>query len=454
MYNEQPDIGFIMALSIMIYIFSGLLISASLIAFAIVSVKERRITATLRSIILVIAVIVGWTGWYFLVGSETFWLFLPPVVVMSGLVLFFIPLGQIKPLAIGKITERVDERDTVFAREEYLPGSEKYDRYYSTHPELREVDDRIRRLPELLEPGGRYYDEAPAGSARADFREIEDMTSRVDGKVTSPPAPADPDWMTAWVKEELLSARADEVGIAKLNPMYVYSHVGRGPEPWGQPIENRHKYAIVFTLEMNYHEVETAPHLSITRETARKYKQAAVVSINLAKQIRELGYPARAHIAGSNYHLMLPPVACDAGLGELGRMGYLISPRLGARVRLGAITTDLQLQTDRPVTFGVQDFCDKCLKCAINCPSGAIPSGPKTDIRGVEKWALHVERCIHYWRVIGTDCGLCMKVCPYSHPPTFFHNLVRAGCRRSSFARRVAVWGDDFFYGRKLRLPG
>ena len=201
---------------------------------------------------------------------------------------------------------------------------------------------------------------------------------------------------------------------------------------------------------MDYEFVETAPGLPITNESALQYLRGANISNSLARHIRSLGYPARAHIAGSNYQIMLPPVAHDAGLGELGRIGYLISPRFGARVRLGAVTTDLPLLPDKPITFGVQDFCEKCLKCAINCPSGAIPKGGKVMVRGTEKWQLNIEQCLHLWRAIGTDCGLCMRVCPYSHPPTLVHNIIRAGLKRSPFARTVSAWGDDLFYGRKI----
>ena len=255
------------------------------------------------------------------------------------------------------------------------------------------------------------------------------------------------------IKKRAVEMGADGVGIANLNPMFVYSHVGRGPEEWGQPIENGHRYAVVFLLEMDYGSVECAPDLPIVEETARRYLKAAQISIELAGYIRSLGYPARAHIAGSNYQIMLPPVACDAGLGELGRIGYLVSPRFGARIRLGAVTTDLPMVPDQPVSFGLQDFCDKCLKCATSCPSGAIPRGLPTVVRGVKKWPLNVEQCLRYWRLIGTDCGLCMKVCPYSHPPTLVHNIVRAGVRRSAFARTISIWGDDLFYGRKTPHP-
>jgi epoxyqueuosine reductase QueG len=132
-------------------------------------------------------------------------------------------------------------------------------------------------------------------------------------------------------------------------------------------------------------------------------------------------------------------------------MGYLITPTLGPRVRLGAVTTDLPLTSDTPIAFGVQDFCDKCRKCVVNCPAAAIPDGDKVWVRGVEKWLIDAERCLVYWRGAGTDCGLCMKVCPYSHPQYPAHSLIRAGIYRSAFARSLALVGDDLLYGRKFK---
>jgi len=366
--------------------------------------------------------------------------------------LFFAPIGRRKVLRIEEITERVDERDVMFAREAYEPGTEKYAAYYAMRPENEAVDRTIRKLPPLLASGGRYYDPERSTYIDSVFAVLEEMTGLVDGEVDSTRTDIPPEEATRTIKELVRRMSAADVGVAPLNPAYVYSHVGRGPEPWGAPIDLRHQFVIAFTLEMDYDKVEAAPDLPITEETAHRYLGAATISIALANFIRELGYPARAHIAGSNYQIMLPPVAYDAGLGELGRFGYLISPRHGARVRLGAVTTDLPLIPDEPIAFGVRDFCEKCRKCATNCPSRSIPDGPPAVVRGVEKWPLDVVSCLKYWRVIGTDCGLCMKVCPFSHPPSLLHNLVRAGIRRSGFSRMLSVYGDDLFYGRRARF--
>jgi len=420
--------------------------------FVLGSIRERKSKAVfIGSSIFIILLLAGVTGFVSEAGFQILLLTISTALFLSGF-LFFLPIGSVKSIEIGEISERVDERDTIFAREEYFPGTDKYDRYYSTHPELREIDDKIRSLPELLQPGGRFYDPIRSKYIDSIFARIVDMTPQVDGPNMPDQIKATPDLCTRLIKDFIFGQGAHSVGIARLNPMYVYSHVGRGPEEWGSNIKNTHKYVIVYSLEMDYNKIEKAPRLPAVDESAVQYLHGANISIALARLIRELGYSARAHINGSNYQIILPAAAYDAGLGEIGRLGYLITPYLGPRVRLGAVTTDLPLVIDHPVTFGVQEFCQICLKCAINCPSGAITTGDKTEVRGVKKWQLNIEPCLRYWRIIGTDCGLCMKVCPYSHPGALIHNLVRMGIRNSPIARRLSVWGDELFYGKKL--PG
>ena len=430
---------------------TGTIIVLSCLLFALSSFKEskRRAGWINRGIMVIVA---------FLLMCSIFWwqllngfLSTATVVIWTFAVLYFLPLNKPTPIVISTITERVDERDTMFARERYRPGTEVYERYYANHTQYKEVDDRLRQLPALLEPGGHYFSLRQAQQIKAIFRVINELTLQVDGEVSADKICKDPLTLTSEIKDLILRMGADEVGVARLNRMFVYSHVGRGPEPWGKPIELNHQFALVFTLEMAYNRVQEAPDMPITEEAALQYLRAAIISVNLARYIRNLGYPARAHISDSNYQIILPPVAYDAGLGELSRMGYLISPRYGARIRLGAVTTDLPLIQDKPIVFGVQDFCAICLKCAENCPSAAIPHGGKMMIRGVKKWQISVEKCLRYWRIAGTDCGLCMKACPYSHPPTFVHNVIRKGIKYSAFARKISLLGDDLFYGRKIR---
>ncbi len=436
---------------LIVYLLTGILISAFWIAMVISSLAERQLRAAWLSAILFAGYAAFWLGWYLLFDGEPLALAGPVIVAAIFVSLFYLPLGHKRPLVAKPTGERFDERSMMFAREEYQPGSEQFEHYYAMHPEHRDIDNSIRKLPELLEPGGRFYEPVLAQYIKATFQANRELLPFVDGPVAEEKLAVDPQEITAKVKAYTRGLGADEVGVGLLNPAWVYSHAGRGPEPWGKEINLSHKYAIAFTIEMDYGHVEAAPKLDITEETANGYLAGAIISVALARFIREMGYPARAHISGSNYQVIAPAVAHDAGLGELGRFGYLISREYGGRVRLGAVTTDLPLVPDQPIHFGVQEFCETCKKCAINCPSKSIPAGTKTNVRGVEKWQLEMETCLRYWRVVGSDCGICMKVCPFSHPNTLVHKMIRAGIKRSAFARRVSLWGDDVFYGRRVK---
>lgn len=146
--------------------------------------------------------------------------------------------------------------------------------------------------------------------------------------------------------------------------------------------------------------------------------------------------------------MILPPLAVDAGLGEIGRQGYLIAPKYGARVRVFATLTDMPLVVDKPISIGVDEFCEKCLKCADSCPSKSIPTGEKTVCRGIEKWKLDEDSCYDYWSRVGTDCGICMAICPFSRPDSYFHRFIRRFVAHSPVAKALFPHIDNFIYGK------
>lgn len=373
------------------------------------------------------------------------------VVIAFGLVLFILsllPIGRV-PVKVEVPGRRMDERDIMFARYHLEPGSPEWDAYYKMRPEKKAVDDAWRKAPGLMRPGSREYNPFLIASPDASFTLTETMHPMVDGQPAEERHEMPPEEMTAYIKGLAKFYGAKEVGITELKPYHVYTHVGRGPEKWGKPLQVEHKYAIAFTVEMDHEMTMTAPAASISMETAKQYVEVGVVAVQLADVIRRLGYPARAHME-SNYQVICPLVARDAGLGEIGRITLLMTPDLGPRVRIAVVTTDLPLVTDayRPDP-AVIDFCNICQKCADTCPSRAIPLGERTEKDGARRWLLDPDKCFRYWNIAGTDCGICMAVCPYSHPDTFFHNLTRWGIQRSGFIRRVALRLDDLFYGRK-----
>lgn len=60
-----------------------------------------------------------------------------------------------------------------------------------------------------------------------------------------------------------------------------------------------------------------------------------------------------------------------------------------------------------------------------------------------------MESCFQIWLKSGTDCGLCIAVCPYPNPDTHLHRHVRRLARRNTLARRLILKMDDLFYFRK-----
>jgi len=244
---------------------------------------------------------------------------------------------------------------------------------------------------------------------------------------------------------------ADLIKIGKLDQAFVYSHRGRKiyeNDPYGSPIELQHRYAISLGFKEDVDLVRTAPYPSEMIETGRVYLLSAIVSVVLAQYIRMLGYPARAHHF-RNYQILPVPVAVDAGMGELGRCGFLITKEFGNCLRLSTVTTDMPLECDSPIDIGVQDFCNMCKLCADVCPSGAISAGEKVMVRGFEKWQIDDVKCLTYWNKVGTDCGMCIGSCPWSLPPDkWWHKISTKMATRSHLARVVLLRLYPLLFGR------
>jgi reductive dehalogenase len=261
-----------------------------------------------------------------------------------------------------------------------------------------------------------------------------------------------PEEATERVKGLALHLGADLVGIAEVNPLWVYSARGHikdeNWERWGSEIEVSHPYAITFAVEMTRDMVWAAPHTAAVVESGLVYADVAFVAAELAAFVANLGYSATANHF-QHYDVLLVPTAVDAGLGELGRLGLLMTKQFGPRVRLGCVTTDLPLIPDSPVDIGVEDFCRVCKKCAHCCPSGSISFDAPKEINGALRWKLNAETCFEYWAKNGTDCCLCMRVCPWSHPGTLPHRVISELSTRNRIARRIFSSMDDLFYGRK-----
>ena len=417
--------------------------------FSLYSFIEKEKRSFLRSFIIIIFFCILNIFLLFTPQQLKIWIFGSIFILLTSVIVFLIfpPLKR-KETEIQGIQIKIDERDVIFSRFDYQEGTKIYEDYYTQRPEYKKRDEEIRKIPDILSPYHIHKNPLLFSLADEEFHFLESQLDIVSGKVKQEKVELSPRKNTQIIKEAIKFLGSDLCGISLLNQAYIYSNVGRGPEPYGKNIELNHKYAITFAVEMDLEIIACAPQPPVIVETAKKYVEVAKISIITANFIRSLGYPARAHIAGSNYQAVLPPIAAEAGLGELGRLGILITYKYGPRVRLGLVTTDLPLIPDEPKVLGIQNFCEKCQKCARNCPSQAIPYGEKIEENGVLKWVLEREECYRFWRKSGTDCSVCVYVCPYSKASNAFHKFIRKMAEKSFLAQTMLVLGDDFFYGR------
>ncbi len=227
------------------------------------------------------------------------------------------------------------------------------------------------------------------------------------------PGTDDPKKNAEAVKAALYYMGADMVGICELPDYAWYSHDTDGSE-----IKPYHKYGIAILVDQGYETMEGASgdDWISGAQSMRAYLRAQLIGGVVGAHIRSLGYSARGHSVMDQDVLHIP-IILEAGLGELSRIGELVlNPYVGPRFKSGIITTDLPLLPDKPIDFGLQDFCEKCTKCARECPCQAIPYGDKIMFNGYEMWKPDVEKCARYriTNAAGALCGRCMKTCPWN----------------------------------------
>ncbi len=382
--------------------------------------------------------------------------------------------GDEKQYSIDEATyRRFQEKNTMFSRAHWDPLTQEMRR------ELSGIE--IKRI-QNHDPGFTLIDyafnlAAWTGSGIPNFYRWTSGRGHSDTAVFDRPPlnPADfsPLELTAIIKKAALFFGASLVGTTTLNEKWVYTDAyyrshergnHRGPieaklsiEELDDPVklsdDNRARipkacrYVISLVYEMDPDASEVAPSCIAAAATASGYARMALTTGTLAAFIRNLGY--RAIPMGNDTALSIP-IAIDAGLGELGRNGLLVTPKYGSRVRLSKLFTDLPLVPDQPIRFGVTEFCDTCKKCASLCPSGSIMSGPRTREAdnmstnpGVLKWPIDAFACYRFWHENGTDCNTCIYVCPYNKPQSWLHDAARNLIAAKNETLNRAILGLD-----------
>jgi Pyruvate/2-oxoacid:ferredoxin oxidoreductase delta subunit len=229
---------------------------------------------------------------------------------------------------------------------------------------------------------------------RALDRQEAVLRSTPDGE----PPPADPVALTAEVRTEAARLGLSEVGFAPYDPKYTYGDAGAFETGT----------VIVCILEQDWEITQAIPSASTEREVLVLYADLLERTCALASFLQARGFRAEP----DNYHgeHIVIHYGVQAGLGQLGLNGQLLTPQAGSRCRIGLITTNASLVHGKPRDFGMHAICDKCQLCVRRCPPRAIPKR-RNPYRGVTKAKIRLDLC---WPTMAQShgCGVCQKVCP------------------------------------------
>ena len=278
--------------------------------------------------------------------------------------------------------------------------------------------------------------------------------TRTPGRTSTEPSAqrytASPEEMANTVKAAARLYGARLVGIAPMNESYVNLQVPRQDEKEKDKdivfedvdvpevtdtkfvIPRKMKWVVAIAIPMDIELLARTPTPLGDAASALGYSHSAFVVSSLAVFIRGLGYEA---IPCVNDTAQSIPFALDAGIGELSRLNKLVTPEFGPAVRLCKVFTDLPMAYDKPVDFGLVEFCKTCKKCAEVCPSRALSFDDEPSFKtkgpwnnpGHKTWFEDSYKCFEYWQKSGSACGVCLASCPYTKgDQAWIHEGVKA----------------------------
>ncbi|MEM7615979.1 MAG: reductive dehalogenase domain-containing protein, partial [Pseudomonadota bacterium] len=329
---------------------------------------------------------------------------------------------------LGKGTAKSARTLTPFADRRYVDGAHPFETLTRTDTPTTYIDEaHVARVPKRTDmfaraqfgdmgkplqdgaKGGHYVRKSATSTAQR--RALGAFVLLQDGTPEVQKTPLAPQTAAELIKATSYFLGVDAVGISRCPDWTWYSH-----DATGAPIDPPHDQAISMIIDQGFTTMDGSSGddwISVAL-SMRAYLRFSLLGGVIAKQIRNLGYKAKAHTVMDG-EVLQPPLLLLSGLGEVSRIGEVIlNPFLGPRLKSGVVTTDLPLAHDKPIDFGLQTFCESCNKCARECPSGAITAGPKLMFNGYEIWKSDSQKCATY-RITtegGAMCGRCMKTCP------------------------------------------
>ena len=314
-----------------------------------------------------------------------------------------------------KILKRFNQRQTVFGRKLYNAKSDFYKKgmYDNSSKIISKNKEGYSHLDFARIMGSwTVYDYFHNAFS---WEKLTDTSSVMEKPMLEKFPVKDNVKMSKEIKETARYYGAYQVGITRVNDYWIYSN---NMDNDSIEIPEECKFAIVMTVKMDGSAIKTSPAFTASTATGLAYSQMAFLVGCMAEFIRNLGYKA---IPMGNDTALSIPLAIDAGIGELGRNGLLITPEYGSCVRICKVFTDLPLKTDKPIAFGVTDFCKTCNKCAEACEADAIQTANEPSFKivcpsnnqGILRWAVNHDKCYKFWIKNGGECSNCIAACPF-----------------------------------------
>jgi len=226
------------------------------------------------------------------------------------------------------------------------------------------------------------------------------MSARATADIEPTAEPTGEDLSDA-IKEKARELGFIEVGITYFDHRYTFS----------SKKEHTTYYPNIICLayEQDFEPTQTIPSVDAEIVHSSTYRTEGAAALELGNFIRSHGYHAQVTGSGDSPGPYIP-MFVEAGLGQLGACGYLLTPHVGNRCRLVSVTTDANVTHDKPIDYGMHAFCQVCQVCVNRCPGRALMRD-KIWWRGLEKNKLYFKRCRPVMaRYLG--CGICMKTCP------------------------------------------
>jgi len=268
--------------------------------------------------------------------------------------------------------------------------------------------------PKVKENAPRMTVREPLGAALINVQTHINSIPKNPVAPVKAPLPEDRRVISRHIKSMGYFLGADLMGICELPQSALYSH-----DMFGNPIDVHYKYAIVSGVSKSMPTVNASNGYDWIFDPVsfQAYQGLAGQTETMANYIRRLGYGAEASNQ-FNYLTLMPQIVLLAGLGEVCRVGIILSPFLGLNYKVAAVLTDLPLEIDKPIDFGLQTYCEKCTICAEVCHLKAIPFGGKVMYNGYETWKMDERKCASgaVLNTYGNICGRCSKLCPWNRP--------------------------------------